>query len=418
MKTQISFTCLLILLAATLPLHSQETSIYEWRGIDRLGIYPDQNLLKAWPEEGPALVWEYEGVGNGYGSPVFTPDNKLYIMGEADSLAWLIVLDHNGQFLWKKDFGNEWVKNYNGARCAPTVAGNEVYVTSGMGTIYCFNRHNGEKLWSIDMVNDLGGEFPLYGFSEAVAIEGNRMFCTPGGPVHNVVALNRFTGELIWSNPGKGERSAYHQPKVITVGDRSILVTFTAYTMLGLDTNTGDLLWVHDQENIPPEERKPGSGDTHSNSILYEDGFITYVEGDGNCTVKLALSPDGSTITDVWRNTDFDSYMGGFIKLGDWMYGCGSAKPALRSLNTQTGEIGSELKTASGNIISADGMLYYYNFRGEVLLIKPDGPNMEIISKFRITKGQKEHFAHPVIHNGLLIIRHGDVLQAYQITRS
>jgi outer membrane protein assembly factor BamB len=374
--------------------------------------------LTQWPEEGPALIWEYEGVGNGYGSPIFTPDNKMYIMGEADSLAWLMVFDHDGNFLWKKNFGYEWVKNYNGSRCAPTIAGDEVYVTSGVGNIYCLNRHTGEKRWSVDMVSDLGGEFPLFGYSEAVAIEGDRMFCTPGGPEHNVVALNRFTGQLIWSNPGKGERSAYNQPKVITLPERSILVTFSAYAMLGLDTQTGELLWVHEQDNIPLEERKPGNGDTHSNTILHEDGYIFYVEGDGNCAVKLALSPDGRGIKEIWRNKDFDSYMGGFIKLGDWMYGCGVAKPAFRSLNALTGEIGSEMKTGTGAVISDGTMLYYYNFRGEVLLIKPDGPNMEVVGKFRITKGQKEHFAHPVIHQGKLYVRHGNVLQAFKITAS
>lgn len=415
MINRIKTTFLLILIAAPLPVFPQTNPVYEWRGIDRKGIYYENNLLAQWPEEGPELVWEYEGVGNGYGSPVFTPD-KMYIMGEADSLAWLMAFDHSGNLLWKSDFGYEWVKNYNGSRCAPTIAGNEVYVTSGMGNIYCFNRQTGEKIWSVDMVNDLGGEFPLFGYSEAVAIEGDRMFCTPGGPINNVVALNRFTGELIWSNPGKGERSAYNQPIVITLPERSILVTFSAYAMLGLDTKTGELLWAHEQDNIPVAERKPGNGDTHSNTILYEDGYIYYVEGDGNCAVKLSLSPNGKEIREIWRNKDFDSYMGGFIKLGDWMYGCGVAKPAFRSLNALTGEIGNEIKTGYGAVLSAGGLLFYYNIRGEVMLIKPDGPNMEVMGKFRITKGQKEHFAHPVIHKGKLYVRHGNVLQAFRIT--
>ncbi|MDF1549452.1 MAG: hypothetical protein P1P88_16625 [Bacteroidales bacterium] len=30
--------------------------IYEWRNIDRSGIYNETNLLKAWPEEGPQLA--------------------------------------------------------------------------------------------------------------------------------------------------------------------------------------------------------------------------------------------------------------------------------------------------------------------------------------------------------------------------
>ena len=88
----------------------QTENVYEWRGLERKGIYYDKDLLKVWPEAGPELVWEYKGIGNGYGSPVFTP-NKMYILGELDSLAYLFAFDKSGELLWKRDFGEEWVKN-------------------------------------------------------------------------------------------------------------------------------------------------------------------------------------------------------------------------------------------------------------------------------------------------------------------
>jgi len=62
-------------------------------------------------------------------------------------------------------------------------------------------------------------------------------------------------------------------------------------------------------------------------------------------------------------------------------------------------------------------MLYFYNQKGEVHLINADPINMEVVSKFKIVKGAKEHFAHPVIHNGRLYMRHGDYLQAFNIKK-
>jgi hypothetical protein len=50
-----------------------------------------------------------------------------------------------------------------------------------------------------------------------------------------------------------------------------------------------------------------------------------------------------------------------------------------------------------------------------VNLIKGIGTKLEVVSKFKITKGEKEHFAHPVIANGVLYVRHGKVLMAYGI---
>jgi hypothetical protein len=34
---------------------------------------------------------------------------------------------------------------------------------------------------------------------------------------------------------------------------------------------------------------------------------------------------------------------------------------------------------------------------------------------FKVNAGTKEHFSHPVIHMGVLYIRHGNVLMAYDI---
>ena len=49
------------------------------------------------------------------------------------------------------------------------------------------------------------------------------------------------------------------------------------------------------------------------------------------------------------------------------------------------------------------------------MLITQDPQNMEVVSKFRMKKGAKEHFSHPVINDGKLYVRHGDVIQAYNI---
>ena len=68
-----------------------------------------------------------------------------------------------------------------------------------------------------------------------------------------------------------------------------------------------------------------------------------------------------------------------------------------------------------GSLIAADNLLFCYTDNGYVNLIKGIGTKLEVISKFKITKGEKEHFAHPVIDSGVLYVRHGNALMAYQI---
>jgi hypothetical protein len=109
--------------------------------------------------------------------------------------------------------------------------------------------------------------------------------------------------------------------------------------------------------------------------------------------------------------------MGGFIIKENTIYSCVSERKGLRTIDANSGQIIDSLKCGVGAIIFADGLLYYHNQKGEVNLIKPNPTKPELISSFKMTAGTKEHFAHPVIKDGILYLRHGKVLQAFDIKR-
>lgn len=386
----------------------------QFRGLNRDGVYPEKNLLTSWPAEGPNLLWSSNEVGNGYGPPAVTSD-RVFITGETDSTSFLFAFDHQGKLLWKTDCGPEWVASYPGSRSTPTVVGNLIYVCSGKGNLYCVNATDGKKVWAVSMIKDLHGRYTLFGQAESPLVVGDQVFLTAGGADTNVVALNRFNGKINWVCKGKGEVPGYNSPIMIKLPLVNILVTFSAYHLMGIDANTGKLLWWHEQVNIPPAERKPGMGDTHSNSAYYQDGYIYYVAGDGNCGTKLKLSDDGKQITEVWNNKAVDNFMGGFIKIDNRLYTGSDSRRMLICADANTGQITDSLKIGTGSLALADHKLYYYNQRGEMNLVNPTPAKMELISKFKITAGTKEHFSHPVIKDGVLYIRHGQALLAYDI---
>ncbi len=394
----------------------EKTKIYEWRGKDRTGIFNESNLLKTWPAEGPQEIWSIDNIGNGFVTPIFTEDN-FYITGETDSMLIIYCFNLKGEKLWQTTLGREWMRSYPGSRTIPTIVDDLIYVGSGLGNLYCLNRTTGKVVWSKDLIIDLKGFLPLHGHSEAPLIQGDKVFWTAGGKVNNVIALNRFTGRLLWSNKGFGEASAYNPPKLIEHGGKSILVTFSSYHLMGFDTKDGKLLWAHEQDNYPPEKRGPGYGDTHCNTVIYDNGSIYYVAGDGNCAVKLRLSDDGTAITQVWRNKGFDSYMGGIVKIDDYMYGCGTVSPDIRAINTETGVLTDSLRIGIGAVIAADNMLYYYTQKGDLMLLSYDQGKIKQVSSFRIKKGNAQHFSHPVINKGILYQRHGKVLMAFDIRK-
>jgi hypothetical protein len=81
----------------------------------------------------------------------------------------------------------------------------------------------------------------------------------------------------------------------------------------------------------------------------------------------------------------------------------------------KTGQVIDSLPGMRGSIIYADGQLYCYSDNGNVNLVQISGDKMQVTGKFKIDKGTKEHFSHPVINDGVLYIRHGNALMAYGI---
>jgi len=142
------------------------------------------------------------------------------------------------------------------------------------------------------------------------------------------------------------------------------------------------------------------------------------VAGDGNRTVKLKLGDNGESIKEVWRCKPFDNIMGGVVQLDNRLIATGHRKQELMSLDMKKGMVTQSLKIGRGATIEADGMIYLYDEKGNVHLVDPTGDELKEVSTFKVTRGTKEHFSHPVIGNGVLYIRHGKSLMAYDIRKS
>ena len=69
---------------------------------------------------------------------------------------------------------------------------------------------------------------------------------------------------------------------------------------------------------------------------------------------------------------------------------------------------------AMGNIIANDNQLICYTDRGNMLLANATPEKFDVVSKFAITMGTAQHWAHPVLYKGIIYVRHGNALMAYQ----
>src|SRR5207253_11135607 len=77
----------------------------QWRGPDRTGVSKETGLLKAWPKDGPKLLWTFKKAGEAHSSFAVVGD-KLYTLGTRGNDEIVLVLDvNNGTELWMAKIG-------------------------------------------------------------------------------------------------------------------------------------------------------------------------------------------------------------------------------------------------------------------------------------------------------------------------
>lgn len=387
-------------------LLSEAQIINNWRGPLRDGVYPESGLLKSWPQNGPEMLWAFENLGSGFTSPAFA-NGKIYINGSEDSIGYVYELNASGALLSKIEYGPEYTVSYPGSRTSSLIDGNLLYKTSGLGVLYCIDLTTRKVKWSKEYFKEYDGKNPRFGFTEGLLIKDNMIFCQPGGAKYNMVALNKLTGQEIWSSPAKGDLSAYCSPILFTHNNREMLVNLMAENIIALDPKTGTLLWSHPYKN---------NRSIHPNAPIYQNGMLYCFSGYGKGGIMLRINEAGNGVTEVWADTKLDNQMGGAVVVNGRIYGSGQNNPKWTVLDWNTGQVlGEATDPGKGNVIFADGMLYIYSEKGELALAEPTATGIKVVSKTTVTKGTEQHWAHPVIRNGVLYVRHGSALMAYKI---
>ena len=395
---------LILSMVISYSVSSQDFS--HWRGPDRNGIYPETGLMEKWPDGGPELLWHYDELGPGHGSAAVT-DSFIYVSGVEEEFGFVVAFDYHGQIRWKTRYGKEWMESYDGVRTTPVVMQDRLYIFSGYGLLSCLQSKTGEILWQVDVLQEYAGENIKWGITENLLVFDDKVIVMPGGKRYNVIALDRFTGNLIWECPGKGEISAYNSPTVIDHNNRKIVVGHTENSILGIDALDGTLLWTYDQAN---------KYSIHANTPVYSDGKLYVVTGTGKGGVLLQLNEDGTGITEIWTDENLDNKLGGVVVMNGRIYGSGDNNRKWICLDWDSGkELYSTDALKKGNIIAAEGLLYWYCQSGDIALVKAEKDSFTIISQFKVPFGKDQHWAHAVIHDKKLFIRHGTSLMVYDI---
>ncbi len=401
-----------------------ETGWPTFRGGGRTAVAPDKGLLESWPEGGPKLLWQTAGAGRGYSSLAIA-GGRIYTLGDAPSTSedeneYLTCFDQaDGKQIWKAKTGEPWKQgkpNWQSSRSTPTVDGDRVYVITPFGVLLCFHT-DGSEVWRKDLAAEFEGKkADGWGYSESVLIDGDRLVCTPGGPASTMVALNRNTGELLWKCVRDEDRGAGHSSIVVTtIGGTRVYVQATGSGAMGVRAQDGKLLWVFDIEQTTAVIPTP----------IVRDDLVFFVAGygRGGALLKQVPGPHGDVKIEVVYELkkELGNKHGGVVLVGDYLYGDSEDRGIPYCADLLTGEIKWKSRGAgrdSASVAAADGHVYFHYADGTMSLVKATPEAFEETGHFTVPgSGDRPSWSHPVILDGKLYVREGDVITCYDVRK-
>lgn len=391
--------------------------ITEWRN-GRTGVYNETGLLKQWPEKWPEMLWYIDSMPDGHSS-VSIAHNHIYFTGIIDSLEYLVALDMNGNFKWQTSFGKAWTVSFPESRSTPTIEDNRIYVVSGWGDIACINAHSGKIIWTKAAGKEFGAKFMSWGVSESLIIKDDKVYFSPVGDQTTTIALDKMNGNLIWKSESIGDSLAYVAPILINYGGKNLLVNIAASYIYAVDADKGKIAWKFKHLDVkPPKEN--WAPIIKCTTPLFSEGKIYMTGGYNHAGFMLKMNPEASGVELQWVDTVLDNHHGGVLKYGNHIYGTSwinNGNGNWVCLEWETGKVKYEAKWKNkGSIIAADGMLYCYEEKSGYLGLVPLNPDkFEVISSFKVPYGRGPYWSHPVIHQGILYVRHGKAIMAYNI---
>jgi len=373
----------------------------EWRGSKRDGNCTETNLLKSWPADGPRMIWASDTLGEGFSSATIM-NNMVFTTGKRDSIEILTALDLNGKLLWQTELGKALKAEWPESRCTPTFYKNKLYALVNTGTLACVDSKTGKIEWKSEILKTSGGISSFNGFGESPLVVDDKVILSPCGKNTTFVALNSTTGQTIWTSESVADTNSYVSPVLIEGKGKKLIVSSIQNYVLAAELNTGKILWK--QKVLVNTVPLPIGNQIYFPSLT--GGKV------------LTIGNDLNSFNFEQKDTMRATYLGGIVQMGSKIFGTfENPGKGIYGIDRETGKLvayNKELTSAS--LLAADGMIYSYEDRtGRVCLLKPTENSIDIISSFKVKQGKGPALAHMSIANGLLFIRHGKYLMAYDI---
>ncbi|MGE4568629.1 MAG: PQQ-binding-like beta-propeller repeat protein [Bacteroidales bacterium] len=370
-----------------------------WRGPDGDGSSADANLPIAWGAEN--VVWKSAVPGEGFSSPVIWAD-RIFLTTALPATQERILLCYarkDGKLLWQQPVLTAPLERKhpdNGyASSTPATDGKRVYVTfqGGEDVMVAAFSMEGNLIWKVK-----AGTFSSpHGFCSSPVLFKDKLILNVGSQSGAyVVALRCSNGSQAYRIENAQNQLAYSTPFIRTMAGKIQMVVAADKRISAYNPEDGALLW-----------RADGPADEYASSPVYDDASgLVIVSSSYPRRVFYAINPSGSgDVTNthvVWKQVQGAPYTPSPIVVNGYLLSV-TTQGVLHCLEAKSGTVlwSRESGAQYASPVSANGLVYNMNDKGEITVIKP-GPVFEQVASAAL--GEKA-LASPAISEGRFYYR-------------
>jgi outer membrane protein assembly factor BamB len=373
-------------------------------GPDHNGISRETGLLKAWPPEGPPVVWTRE-LGETYAVPSVVRGALVVFHREGNEEIVERLDPATGRRAWRFSYPTAYVDRfgYNGGpRAAPTIDAGRVYVFGAEAKLHCLDLETGCALWRRSLHEEYFREprQNFFGAGVAPRMDGDALFLNLGDENAGcVTALDKKTGRTLWRADGDG--ASYASAAFADAGGTRQVVFLTREGGLGCGAADGEVLWRY-----PFRARERFSANAASPVVVGDRVLLSASYGVGSALLKL----EGRGVRELWRNRALGAHWATPIPLDGHAYGFDGRheeEAELRCVRLEDGRrMWSRGGYGRGSMIRADGRFIILAEDGRLVLadLSPEGARE--ISSARVLR--PHCWGAPVLSRGLLYVQNFD----------
>lgn len=405
----------IILVISALATAAQADDWPQWLGLNRDAIWREQGIVEAFPANGLPVKWRAP-VSYGYGGPAVVAD-KVFVMdyhtdgdvknnpgGVTELKGQERVLCFNaisGTTVWEHAYEQPYKISYaGGPRCTPTVQDGKVYSLGAQGRLTCLDADTGQLIWQKSLPETYRTETAIWGYASHPLVDGDLLYTLAGGEGSVCIALNKHTGEQVWSALTANE-PGYNAPTMIEHAGAKQLLIWTPEGLNSLNPKTGHIYWTI--------ELKPG----FAMSIMgvRKLGKYLYASAIGNISALIELDDQEPAAKVVWRgnvkNSVFCSNSTPFLHDGT-IYGCDVETGALMAVKMENGErlwqttkptdnSPRRSRHATAFIVKNGGRYFLFNELGDLIVADLSPEGYKELGRFHVLEPTNEAFGRDVV---------------------